>query len=195
MKKIITPLKKSQKGLSLVEIILALGIVGGVAATAVAIAGRADSAAKRNEATTALSEMVSTVKSTFGPSGTFAQVTPQNIIRAGILMSPFKQQGTTDVIDSPWGGTLTAAGDTSKFAFVLDKVNDQQTCINLANTVARFATKVHVGAEAVSNATGTVSGGSVYKKNASSALNAGNLAVGCQAATATDGTSIAAEFR
>lgn len=195
MKKTIISLKKSQKGLSLVEIILALGIVGGVAAAAVAYAGRADAIAKRNEATTALSEMVSTVKATFGPSGTFAQVTPQNIIRAGILMSPFKQQGTTDVIDSPWGGTLGAAGDASKFAFVLDKVNDQQTCITLANTLARFATKVHVGAAAEADTEGTVSGGSVYKENASTVLNAGNLAVGCQAATATDGTAIAAEFR
>lgn len=185
---------KKQRGLSLVEIILALGIVGGVAAVAVSYAGRADATSKRNEVTTALSEMVGTIKSTFGPSSSFATVTNQNIIRSGALRSPFKTTAVANVIEAPWGGQLVSSGAPATFAFVINGINERETCIAIANTFARFATKVHVGTAAAAT-TGEVSGGSAYKASAAAALDPTLLAAGCEPAGTGTGTIVAAEFR
>ena len=184
--------QRRQAGFTLIELIIALAVMGAAIGGMLYYQSRAEASQKTNDSVTALTTMVSSIKTNYGPSNSYAQVTIPNLVSGGMAVEPFKVSGST-IVD-PWNNTILAEGDATKFAFRIGPVT-RENCVTLANGLVRNALIVNVG-NVTAITGGTLTGGGVYKASASATPDAAilNGATGC--GIASDATRyVAAVFR
>lgn len=172
---------KKQKGFTLIEIMIAMGIIGAAVAVVLYYQSKAESASKVTDTTTAVTTMISKIKTIYGSSG-YTTLSATAVNGMSIITQPLKWDGTSAVLDS-WGNAMSLNGSASSFALTLGGATSAITkdeCVTLATNLANSAKLVSVGA--VTAASGAISGGKAYK-DATGALSIANLAdpAGCGA--------------
>lgn len=172
---------KKQKGFTLIEIIIALAVIGVAISGMLYYQSRADTSQKVNDTTSAITTMVGSIKTTFAPANSYADVTAQNLINAGLLVSPFTASGA-NIVD-PWGINIVVGGNASFFGFTLTPP-DAETCAKLATALVRNAARMTIAADAAIAPAGTtlatfVTGATVIKADQAAQMNAANMATGC----------------
>lgn len=173
---------KRQKGFTLIEIIIALAVIGVAIAGMLYYQSRAESGQKANNTVSALTSMVGNIKSTFSPANTFTGVTAGNLVSAGVIVEPFTGTGTA--ITDPWGGAVTVGGAPGFFGLAFQAPN-AEVCMKIVTGLVRSAARVTVHTAAptfVATATTAetmLTTGTVVKTNATATYNAGNAATGC----------------
>lgn len=178
--------KHKSKGFTLIEIIVALAILGVVIAGILYYQSRAEAKTKANDTISALTTMIGGIKSAYAPANSYATVTNQNLNSSGLVVQPFT--GSTTSITDAWAHAVTFNGNATQFGFSLQSP-DPETCIGIVSGLSRNAIIVRVGAASISG--GVPSGGSAVKASASAAYDPAAAATGCGTANAV----IAMAFR
>ncbi len=173
---------KRQAGFTLIEIIIALAVIGVAIAGMLYYQNRAEAGQKANNSVSALTSMVGNIKSTFAPANSFAGVTAGNLVSAGLVVEPFTGAGTA--ITDPWGNAVVIGGAPGFFGIGVLAPNSE-ICMKIVTGLVRSAARVtvHTAAPAfVATATTAetmLTTGTVVKTNAQGAFNAANAATGC----------------
>lgn len=183
---------RKQAGFTLIEIIIALAVMGTAIGGMLYYQSRAENGQKVNDTITAATTMISGIKTNFGPTNSYAQVTIANLISGGMTVEPFKVNGAN--ITDPWNNNLLMEGNASQFAFRLGPVS-REVCVSLANGLVNNALILNVGNVTAVTA-GALTGGGAYKASASATPDASVLlgATGCGIATDAQ-RFVAAVFR
>lgn len=171
--------KRSQRGMTLIEVMIGLGIFGLILGAVLYYQTRAENSQKANQQATDVAQIASKVKTYYGPSNSYAGLNAAAINNMALINPPMKYDGT-NVIDA-FGNTMTVTGATRTFALTIGGSTaalDKEVCTSIASKLAANANVINVGAAAAA-ATGAVSGGNVYKANAAATPSATNLATGC----------------
>jgi prepilin-type N-terminal cleavage/methylation domain-containing protein len=166
-----SPRKARQAGFTLIEIIIALAVMGSAIGGMLYYQSRAETSQKTNDAVSALTTMVSSVKTNYGPAGTYAGVTVANIIAGGLTVEPLKVSGA-NIVD-PWNNNVLAEGAAAQFAMRVGPLT-RETCLAMANGLVRNAVILNVGNVTAVTA-GALTGGGVYKASAAATPDAGVL--------------------
>ena len=181
---------KKQRGMTLIEVMIGLGIFGLILGAVLYYQTRAENSQRANQQATDLAQIASKVKTYYGPSNSYSALSAASINNMALINAPMKYDGT-NVIDA-FGNAMTITGATRTFAITVGGSTaalDKEVCTSIATKLAANALVINVGSAAAA-ATGAVSGGSVYKASASATPNAANLATGCAEASPI----IAAQF-
>lgn len=179
--------QRRQKGFTLIEIIIALAVIGVAIAGMLYYQSRAEAGQKANNTVSALTSMVGNIKTTFAPANSFAGVTATNLNSAGVIVEPFTGSGTA--ITDPWGGSVTVAGSPGFFGISLLAPN-AEVCMKIVTGLVRNAARVTVHTAAptfVTTATTAetmLTTGTVVKANAAATFDAANASSGCGGASA-----------
>ena len=174
--------KRAQKGFTLIEIIIALAVIGVAIAGMLYYQNRAETGQKANNTVSALTSMVGSIKSTYAPANSYAGVTAGNLISAGLIVEPFTGAGTA--ITDPWGGAVTIGGAPGFFGIAF-QAPSADVCMKIVTGLVRSAARVTVHTAAptfVATATTAetmLTTGNVVKTNATANYNAANAATGC----------------
>lgn len=176
-------INKKPKGFTLIEIIIALAIMGVAISGMLYYQSRAETGQKVNDVVSAMTTMVGGIKTSFAPAGNYDAVTSANIVNAGLTVEPFVASGTT-IID-PWGTTLSIAGKGAFFGMQVS-APDKETCTKLVTSLVRNASRMTVGSDAAMVGTATTleafaTGTNIAKADAASAYNPASSATGCSA--------------
>lgn len=180
---------RRQLGFTLIETMIALGIMGTAVAALLYYQTRAENNQGSNKTAQDLSLMASKIKNYLGPSNSYIPLTPVFVNSSALITPPMKWDGT-NVLD-PWGNTMTINGGTTTFALTIGGTTsalDKEVCTSIASKMVDNATAINIGAATA--AAGVVSGGSAYKA-ANGTPNGTNLATGCAVANPV----IAVQFR
>lgn len=173
---------RRQKGFTLIEIIIALAVIGVAIAGMLYYQNRAEAGQKANNAVSALTSMVGSVKSNFAPANSFAGVTAGNLVSAGLIVEPFT--GAGNAITDPWGGAVTVGGSAGFFGLSF-QAPTSEICMKIVTGLVRSAARVtvHTAAPtfvgAATTAETMLTTGTVVKANAVDVFNAANAATGC----------------
>lgn len=181
---------RKQMGFTLIEIMIALGIMGAAAAGVLYYQNRAETGQAASKTATDISMIASKVKSYYGPSNSYSALTGAKLNEMSLIPAPMKYDGA-NVLD-PWGNAMIINGGTTSFAITIGGATsplDKEACNSIASKLAENAQRINVGAATATS--GAISGGSVYKASFSSTPDASALATGCNVADAV----IAAQFR
>jgi prepilin-type N-terminal cleavage/methylation domain-containing protein len=116
-----------QRGLTLIETMVALAIGGLVIAGALALYSSASSSNTINDMNTGISALRASTKSLFANTGSYATATNAILTSAGQVPSTFK--GAT--FATPTGGVVTIAGTASSFTMTVTNL-PQDVCVGLA---------------------------------------------------------------
>lgn len=175
-----------QKGLTLVELLISLVVIGAILSAVISRQNKADNKRMANETTATLSNVITTMRSVRAPSGTFNGLSASEVNGMNVIGAPLAWNGTA-IID-PWGNPLAFVGNAAAAApsFVVTiggtvSPLDKEVCNILATQLVGIADAVNIGAStAITTTNGLIGGGSVYKA-AGGTPNAANLSTGCQA--------------
>lgn len=181
--------RSRQFGLSLLEVMMSVAIIGGILGFALYYQSKAKAGMSGNSASTNLALMASTIKNVVGSSNSYATLTPATLDNIGGVPKGFVFDGT-NVID-PWGNTMSVSGATATFALTVGGATQplsKDTCTSIASRLADDAMTVRVGAATAS--AGVIAGGSAYKA-IGGVPDVSLLGTGC----ATANPVIAAQFR
>ncbi|WP_186510845.1 type IV pilin protein [Caenimonas sedimenti] len=182
--------KKLQRGLTLIEMMIGLAIVGLILSAVLYYQTRAEYMQKSNQQATDLAQIASKVKAYYGPTNSYTALSASAINNMALINAPMKFDGT-NVVDA-FGNSMSINGTTRTFAITVGGATsplDKEVCVSIASKLASNALVINVG-NAAAAATGAVSGGSVYKASASATPNTTNLTTGC----AESAPVIAAQF-
>lgn len=168
------PLRRRQRGLTITEAILTLGIASAVATGAYGIYKVARADVTADDLARGTVRMLADTQNIFGTNGGYAVVTPANINSTGLVPPGWRWDGA-NVLDNR-GSIVTINGAAGSFAFVFTDLSASD-CAKAATKMESMATSIRVGATAAA-AAGVISGGSVYKA-ADGTISAANLATGC----------------
>lgn len=181
---------RRQLGFTIIEIMIALGIIGTAVAAVLYYQGRAEHNQTANKTAQDLALMASKIKTYLGPSNTYAAATPAWLNSSSLVAPPMKFDGTN--LQDPWGNTMSVNGNTTTYAITIGGTTsalDKEVCASIASKMVDNATVINIGTAATATA-GVVSGGSAYKANGGTPDGA-LLATGCNTATPV----IAMQFR
>lgn len=183
---------RKQAGFTLIEIIIALAVMGTAIGGMLYYQSRAETGQKVNDSITAATTMISGIKTNFGPSGSYALVTVANLISGGMTVEPFKVNGAN--ITDPWNNNLLIEGGASQFALRIGPVS-RDVCVSLSNGMVNNALILNVG-NVTAVTSGSLTGGAAYKASASATPDPSVLlgATGCGIATDAQ-RFVAAVFR
>lgn len=177
-------LKKSA-GFTLIEIMVALGIIGAGAAVVLYYQGRAQTNAMTKDTVTAVSNMASKIKTYYAAQGTYNGISAAAINNMSLVAQPLTWDGT-NIRDA--GGNVVniignAAGAAPSFVITLGGATsplDKEACTGMSTGLGNGADTVRVGGTttAVTTTNGVIGAGNVYKTTAG-VLSMTNLATGC----------------
>ncbi len=140
---------KKQKGITLMEIIGSLLIIGLVVSGALSLFGSADSSQKSNQMTSDLTALRSAVKGLYASQGGYGSVningTLKNAKRIPSTMTV--DSATPPVITHPMNGTVTVTGATSSYTIAVTNI-PTDVCVQLLTNSSSGWTSVKVGAAA-----------------------------------------------
>jgi prepilin-type N-terminal cleavage/methylation domain-containing protein len=183
------PTVRKQLGFTLIEIIIAIGIIGSATALVLYYQARAETSQKANAMAGDVAMVASKIKQYFGASNTYAGLTASALNQMNVMPKGFTWNGS-DMID-PMGNTMSINGTASTFALTVGGSTgplDREACASIASKLADNAQSIRVGAATA--ASGVISGGSVYKA-VGGTPDAALLGTGCSAANPV----IALQFR
>lgn len=182
--------KFKSHGFTLIEIMIALAIMGGALGLILAYQNKAEASQKANRTVEDVSLLASKIKTMYGPMNSYATVTATSLNDMGL--TPGGMSFATPNIVDAYGNTVSITGAAASFAITIGGATgplDKEICSSIATNLSTQATAINVGGAATA-AAGAVSGGSAYKTTAG-ALSVANLATGC----ATASPVIALQFR
>lgn len=144
---------RKERGLSLTETLLVLGVIALIAVIAYLGYNAATSSVKTGGEAQALVQLTSNITKTFASSADYAGVTAQSVIEAGLVPKQFKVKGTgaSRTIQNAYGGTIVPStqsvpsANTSKFQLVYDSV-PSESCVELAQAVGNAAQEIYISA-------------------------------------------------
>ena len=178
-----------QTGFTLIEIMIALGIMGFAIAAVMYYQTRAETSQQSNQVATSLVTMASKVKAYYGPTNSFTAVSGTTLNQIAVVPKGMTYDGT-NVVD-PWGNAMSINGSAATFALTVGGSTgplDKEACASIASKLAENAQAVRVGAATA--AAGVIAGGSAYKAIGGSP-DAALLGTGCSVANPV----VAAQFR
>lgn len=150
MKKIM--FKNAQRGVTLIELIIGLTIIGVVIAGALSLFGSADSSQKANQTTTELSAIRSSMKSLYYGSGGFGTVNVNDVlVTANKIPSTLSVNTATapDTITNAFNGVLNIVGATTTYSVSVTNVASD-VCTSIMSTASGWTT-VKAGSSAARN--------------------------------------------
>lgn len=184
-KKSFVSLKKS-KGFTLIEIMIALGIIGAATAVVLGYQSMAQRNAQTKDTITAVSNMASKIKTYYAAQGTYNSISAAAINGMSLVTQPLTYDGTN--IRDAGGNTVSivgnAVGAAPSFVITLGGTAsplDKEACTGMTTGLGNGADVVRVGGTttAVTTTNGVVGGGHTYKAN-TGVTDMGNLSTGCQ---------------
>lgn len=173
---------RKQKGLTLGESLLVLGVAALIAVGAYSAYKFANSDVAANDLGRGAVTLASQIKRINGSTG-YTAVNSTNV--KDLVPGGWKWDGT-DVIDN-YGNPVSVSGGAASFALVFSNLSPQD-CQKVVSQFEGISYKLHIGG--ASAAAGVVSGGEVYKQP-NGTLNPAALSAGCGAT----GAVIAMEVR
>jgi prepilin-type N-terminal cleavage/methylation domain-containing protein len=189
-------MKKTKRcsGFSLIEIMIALAVIGLAVTLALLYQRKVESTVKVLESVSAITNMTSKIKSYYAAVGSYSGLTSERVHAMGLVVPPLTWDGVY-IYDasghtmSIWGN---AAGAAPTFVISVGKTTTPvpsyismtiEECIGLATELASGADRVNVGSwVAITDTNGLAGGGKAYKA-AGNVISMTNLtdAAGCGA--------------
>ena len=174
------------RGFTLVEIMVAIAIIGVGIAGVLYYQSRAEVSQQAADATKTITAMASKIKAYYKPTNTYAQVTAANLNKMNLVADPLSWNGTNAL--DPWNNTMTIAGGTTTFILSIGGSTtslDKEACTAVATSLKDVATVIRVGGTTTpvtlntsGGTAGTVTGGNLFKGGTTTGdLTA--LATGC----------------
>lgn len=140
---------KNQKGITLMEIIAGLLIIGLVVSGALSLFGNADSSQKSNQMASDLTALRSAVKGLYASNGGYGtaniNATLKNAKRIPSTMTV--DASTPPVITHSMNGTVTVTGATSQYTMAVTNV-PTDVCVQLLTSSSSGWVSIKVGAAA-----------------------------------------------
>lgn len=133
------------RGLSLTETLLVLGVIALVAVIAYAGYNAATSSVKTGGEAQAIVQLQSNITKTF--NGDYSSLDAASVIDAGLVPKTFRINAAGDAIANAYGGTIlpiaVSTTDSFRFQIVYTDV-PQDSCVELAQTISSSAQAVHI---------------------------------------------------
>ena len=180
---------KRQRGFALLELVLAVAVVGVLAAIGTGVYSVMNSGIKADDQANKTITMVSAIQKNWRNSGGFASVTGAELNKLSLIAAPLRFE-TPNVVDA-FGNTMIINGGASSFAITTGGASSSisaEDCATIANKLSSVAHTIRVGDDATA-AAGVVTGGHLFKSGTT--FTQANLGAGCE----ETGTIIAAQFR
>lgn len=185
---------KTQKGFTLIELIIALAVIGTAVGGILVFQSTAEGRQKVVSTTSGVNLMVGKIRSVYGSTGSYTSATSANLISGGFIEAPFKVSGT-NIVDT-WGNNVTfAVGPTSAaryFGFIVTPPTPD-ACIALANALLPLADRMTIdlaaptfATAAIVNTIGTFHPGTgtiVVKSGPGAVASTANMVSACNGAT------------
>lgn len=138
--------KRQDRGLSLTETLLVLGVIALVAVIAYAGYNAATGSVKAGGDAQALVQLAGNINKTFATAADYNGVTVANLINAGLVPKAFKTRGITNIIHSN-GSDITVgfapAANSTQYAIAYSNVPADQ-CMEVAQSVASAVQEVYI---------------------------------------------------
>lgn len=185
-----SPVKSRSKGFTLIEIMIALAIMGIAIAAVLYYQGKAEGSQKALATVQDTTSLASKIKAMYGPQNTYTSITAADLEKMGIVPSGFTV--TSGVIYDAYGNVMTFTGGPSTFTISVGGDTgplQNEECAAIATGIRGNAMAVMVGSDAA-GAAGIATGGSAYKE-LNGKLHADNLASGCDG----DSPKVVMQFR
>jgi len=184
----------AQRGVTLTETLLVLGVAALLAAAAYRAYSMASSDARTSELSNSTVALVNKVKNVFGTDGNYTTLNTtfaEKLENSGVLPPQFRRNNAE--IRDIFGNPVTVTGGNGSFTVGFTNL-ERDTCSTLASSLASVAYAINVGdATAANGALG--SGGEKYKDPATG-LDSGALASANGCGTAAVGNrKLVAEIR
>jgi prepilin-type N-terminal cleavage/methylation domain-containing protein len=180
-----------QRGVTLTETLLVLGLAALLAAVAYRAFGTARADARLQDLSSGTIALVNKVSLVFGGSADYSALTPENLVKAGALPSQFRHEvlnGQT-VLRDLFGNEFVVNGAQGSWSFHFTNLT-REACTTLAPQLAALAYAIRAGTEAEA-ANGVVGNRGVEVKAAGGTVNTANLLTGCS----EDNRKLAVEIR
>lgn len=181
--------KKRQRGFALLELVLAVAVVGVLAAIGTGVYSAMNSGIKADDQANKTITMASAIQKNWRNSGGYATVTGAELNKLSLIAAPLRFD-TPNVVDA-FGNPMIINGGAASFAITTGGTAGAigpEDCATIANKLASIAHSIRIGVDATA-AGGVISGGHVFKSGTT--YTQANLGAGCEEA----GTVIAAQFR
>lgn len=179
---------RSQKGFTLIELIIALAVIGIGVGGILVFQSSAENRQRVVGATQGLAGLVGKTKAAWLPSGSYAGLNAAALGQAGFIESPYRLVGA-NLVD-PWAnntGLTNASLNNRWFALTISPPN-ADTCVALSTAMAGIADRLVIADAAPAwDAAGAniaafhpqPAGGQVGKAGPGAAVNTGNVVAGC----------------
>lgn len=182
---------RSQKGFTLIELIIALSVIGIGVGGILVFQSSAENRQRVVGATQGLAGMVGKTKAAWLPSGSYAGLNAGALGAAGFIESPYRLVGA-NLVD-PWANNMGLNNnslDNRWFGLTISPPN-ADTCVALSTAMAGIADRLVIAgaAPAWDDAGANIAafhplpnGGEVGKAGPGAVVNPGNVAAGCSVA-------------
>lgn len=138
--------KRKDRGLSLTETLLVLGVIALVAVIAYAGYNAATGSVKAGGDAQALVQMAGNINKTFATAADYNGVTTANLINAGLVPKAYKVRGVTNIIHSNGSDIIPGfapATNSTQYAIAYLNVPADQ-CMEIAQSVASAVQEVFI---------------------------------------------------
>lgn len=140
--------KSMNRGLSLTETLLVLGVIALVAVIAYNGYNAALAAVKVSGETQAIAQLHSNISKTFGNEPNYDEVSSENIINASLTPNTFRVQdsGGTKSIINVYGGEVEVGPEVvgGKRYKITYNLIPAESCVEFSQSTARFSQELHI---------------------------------------------------
>lgn len=178
-----------QSGFTLIEIMIALGIIGSAVAVVYYYQTRSETSQQAIQASEGLVTMASKIRQYYGATNSFVALSGTKLNEIAVVPKGMKYDGTN--VTDPWGNTMSINGSATSYALTVGGSTgplDREACASIASKLAESAQSIRIGAATA--AAGVIAGGALYKA-AGAAPDPDALGTGCSTANPV----VAAQFR
>lgn len=185
--------KNQSRGFVLTELLLGVAVVAMLALIGAGVYQGLKAGINADDMGSKTIGMVSEIQKVWRNAGTYTTLTPAEIDKVSLVVSPMRMSGA-NLLDA-WGNTMTLNGGQSSFALTIGGATapiNKDDCATIANKLASLSSIIRIGSSAAigtGGSAGTVTGGNLFKSGATITQN--SLTTGCNEANPV----IAAQFR
>jgi prepilin-type N-terminal cleavage/methylation domain-containing protein len=182
---------KTQCGFTLIELIIALAVIGIGVGGVLVYQTSAENRQRVVGASQGLSSLIGKTKAAWLPQGSYAGLTAQAMGQAGFVEPPFRIEGAQ--LRDPWAnnmGVTNGSLNNRWFGLTITPPN-ADTCTALASALAGISDRMTIGAAAPAWAAAgatialfhpVAGGGQVVKAGPGAVINTANVTAGCAVA-------------